>query len=513
MRRLKKHIVTIVTIIGIISIGEITTYATEITNNGTRGSVIEYLKHGENEFREFSREDAVIDNSIISYRNIKYSSIIKGVSRDLETIVGQRINNVNIINSNNIEINTINNKRYIYNIDDGNKVETKNLELKIDKKLKEIYDKYIDDPARFRKQLIDVNGSEIIYRFQVIYENGGSVSVGYINQDGKILNKENLYEVNYGNTVDEIPNKDIVIEYDINSSELKVFDYNGNALASKKIEFGDGGNRLEIFSGKMNLSNYFYVCDNGDFYKFEYNNGKIVLKEVYREFLSGPNINNSYNIDKDGELWSTSENSNYIFINKNINGKCSEVLKINPADLKTESNNIQKNLFVYDKDDIQIALINKVNGMDKYFDLKSSWIKNDGKWIYKNIEGVKCIGWNKIDGKWYKFDKDGVMESAKWIKSGEVYYYLSDSGEMAENCWKEVNKRWYKFDKNGVMESAKWIKSGEIYYYLNNSGEMVENCWKEIDNNWYKFDKSGVMITNKIIDGWKISSNGVAKKM
>ena len=58
---------------------------------------------------------------------------------------------------------------------------------------------------------------------------------------------------------------------------------------------------------------------------------------------------------------------------------------------------------------------------------------------------------------------------------------------------------------------GKWVNESGLWYYMYNSGAMATG-WQLINGNWYYMYNNGAMAKNTIIDGWKIDSNGVAKK-
>jgi len=74
-------------------------------------------------------------------------------------------------------------------------------------------------------------------------------------------------------------------------------------------------------------------------------------------------------------------------------------------------------------------------------------------------------GLNKIDGKNYKFNDNGTMATG----------------------WININGAWYKLKDSGAITTG-WVTSNGDSYYLDPS--------------------TGRMLTNIVIDGYKISSDG-----
>ena len=94
-------------------------------------------------------------------------------------------------------------------------------------------------------------------------------------------------------------------------------------------------------------------------------------------------------------------------------------------------------------------------------------------------------GWINTNGIWY-FYKNGIMQTG-WLNDNGIWYYLNENGSMSTG-WYKVDSNWYYSNSSGVMQTG-WLNDNGTWYYLNSSGEMV---------------------TNTIIDGWKIDSNGIA---
>ena len=137
----------------------------------------------------------------------------------------------------------------------------------------------------------------------------------------------------------------------------------------------------------------------------------------------------------------------------------------------------------------------------------TGWQKVDGKWYYYDKTGVKqfskWIGGNyyvKADGTMaisefvdngnYYVGKDGKWDKGtKWLKSGDKWYYIV-SGKVQKSKWVQISKKWYHFDKDGIMETSKWI-GGK--YYVKADGTMAISEWVEAgkyyvgaDGKWIK---------------------------
>ena len=138
---------------------------------------------------------------------------------------------------------------------------------------------------------------------------------------------------------------------------------------------------------------------------------------------------------------------------------------------------------------------------------KSKWMQIGKKWYHFNKDGImeksKWIGGNyyvKADGTMaisefvdkgnYYVGKDGKWDKGtKWLKSGDKWYYIV-SGKVQKSKWVQISKKWYHFDKDGIMETSKWIDGK---YYVKADGTMAISEWVDAgkyyvgaDGKWIK---------------------------
>lgn len=137
------------------------------------------------------------------------------------------------------------------------------------------------------------------------------------------------------------------------------------------------------------------------------------------------------------------------------------------------------------------------------------WQLINGAWYYFDEEGKKVTGWLDLNGTWYYLKPSGAMVTG-WLDLNGTWYYLKPSGAMAKG-WLDLNGTWYYLKPSGAMAKG-WLKLNGSKFYLENSGRMVTG-WKSISGKWYYFYSNGNMAMNTVIDGWKISSTGVATKV
>ncbi len=76
--------------------------------------------------------------------------------------------------------------------------------------------------------------------------------------------------------------------------------------------------------------------------------------------------------------------------------------------------------------------------------------------------------------------------------------------------WQRISNKWYYFLEDGSKVTG-WIMDEGHWYYLGEDGMMKSSQWVNIDGSWYYFNEKGIMEKDTIIDGFKISSNGISE--
>lgn len=127
------------------------------------------------------------------------------------------------------------------------------------------------------------------------------------------------------------------------------------------------------------------------------------------------------------------------------------------------------------------------------FYFPKSWQKVDE--IYKAGGGASRY---TIDGRDTVIDPNGVIFFSR--VNGSLKGYLSDitsKGTIGTAYAVQTSNTGY------------WTKFGTAYWHYMDSNNNFIVGWKQLDGKWYYFDKDGRMVTNTIIDGYKIGSDGV----
>ena len=137
----------------------------------------------------------------------------------------------------------------------------------------------------------------------------------------------------------------------------------------------------------------------------------------------------------------------------------------------------------------------------------AGWQKDTVGWWYQENNGSYPRNqWKLVNGQWYWFNGNGYMVTG-WNWIGGSCYYMYESGAMASNTWigdyyVNASGAWVQ---GKTKEQAKWIKSGDRWWYRHADGNYTRNGWELIGDNWYLFDSAGWMLT-----GWqKLRMTGI----
>lgn len=163
--------------------------------------------------------------------------------------------------------------------------------------------------------------------------------------------------------------------------------------------------------------------------------------------------------------------------------------------------------------------------LNPHGEMETGWQKINGTWNYFHAGGDRATGWINLRGYWYYLEQNGAMATG-WKDYGPWKYYLHPGGDMATG-WQNIEGKWYYFHTGGDMAkgwinlrgywyyleadgamATGWKVYGQWKYYLHPGGDMATG-WKNIEGKWYYFYPGGDMAVNKVIDGYRVDSNGV----
>ena len=112
-------------------------------------------------------------------------------------------------------------------------------------------------------------------------------------------------------------------------------------------------------------------------------------------------------------------------------------------------------------EDGSFTVLNQVGQWDgdKFKRWDDTYVQNDfvnvkGKTYYFGEDGVKVTGWQEIGVTYYLFDKDGVMQTDRWLDKGESRAYLQSDGKAAAG-WFDLDGATYYFTQEGEMVTGK----------------------------------------------------------
>ena len=147
----------------------------------------------------------------------------------------------------------------------------------------------------------------------------------------------------------------------------------------------------------------------------------------------------------------------------------------------------------------------KHDGKDYYADNYGHIVKN--KWIesyYLGSDGAMVTNTFTPDG--YYVGSDGLWTPAKWIQSGNKWWYRHSDGSYTTNDFEEIGNQRYYFDSYGYMVTGWKCISGQWYYFDSNGFYQTDEHF--INGEYYYFNNQGIMQTGYAEDGWEYNSSG-----
>lgn len=149
------------------------------------------------------------------------------------------------------------------------------------------------------------------------------------------------------------------------------------------------------------------------------------------------------------------------------------------------------------------------------------WVKVNGKYYYMNAVGkVTKNAWvgsyylgsdgamltNTYTPDGYYVGSDGLWTPAKWIQSGNKWWYRHSDGSYTTNDFEVIGNQRYYFDSNGYMVTGWQCISGQWYYFDSNGFYQTGEHF--INGEYYYFNNQGIMQTGYAEDGWEYNSSG-----
>lgn len=147
----------------------------------------------------------------------------------------------------------------------------------------------------------------------------------------------------------------------------------------------------------------------------------------------------------------------------------------------------------------------KVNG--KYYYMNATGTMTKNAWVgsyYLGSDGAMLTNTYTPDG--YYVGSDGLWTSAKWIQSGNKWWYRHSDGSYTTNDFEEIGNQRYYFDSNGYMVTGWQCISGQWYYFDSNGFYQTGEHF--INGEYYYFNNQGIMQTGYAEDGWEYNGSG-----
>ena len=147
----------------------------------------------------------------------------------------------------------------------------------------------------------------------------------------------------------------------------------------------------------------------------------------------------------------------------------------------------------------------KVNDIDYYMNASGTVTKN--AWVgsyYLGSDGAMLTNTYTPDG--YYVGADGLWTPAKWIQSGNKWWYRHSDGSYTTNDFEVIGNQKYYFDSNGYMVTGWQCISGQWYYFDSNGFYQTGEHF--INGEYYYFNNQGIMQTGYAEDGWEYNSSG-----
>lgn len=109
-------------------------------------------------------------------------------------------------------------------------------------------------------------------------------------------------------------------------------------------------------------------------------------------------------------------------------------------------------------------------------EVRTGWVKKDGKIYYYNAAGAMLTGRKKVNGKVFYFSKKkknrGALQTGL-VKIGKKEYYFKKTGALGDigsgvDGWVSIKKRGYCYCVGGKIQKKNMIQD----YYLKSNGAM-----------------------------------------
>ena len=148
--------------------------------------------------------------------------------------------------------------------------------------------------------------------------------------------------------------------------------------------------------------------------------------------------------------------------------------------------------------------------------VKNKWVKEGNIQYYVNEKGVRQTGWLQKSGKWYYFTRTGQLLKNTWIKSGGKTYCAGPDGALYTNGMHKIGSYYYAFSVRGIRQTGRKAYNGTCYFFESKAGasqgRMVTKQWRTWKGNQHYFGVSGKMLKNQWIGRYYVNGGGICLK-
>ena len=151
------------------------------------------------------------------------------------------------------------------------------------------------------------------------------------------------------------------------------------------------------------------------------------------------------------------------------------------------------NIWYYMGEDgsVQLGYIKAANGSLYYGDLKTGILKK--------------AGWIEIDGKRYFANERAELYKNRFIKFGDIYYYMGSDGSVQKGVVQTIDGVYYADPETGIIQNQKvgWMEIGGESYFISPNGRLYSNQIITFGDIWYYMGPDGSVQKGykKAIDG------------
>ena len=143
---------------------------------------------------------------------------------------------------------------------------------------------------------------------------------------------------------------------------------------------------------------------------------------------------------------------------------------------------IQGNLYYFNEN---TGMLNK----------KAQWIEKEGKRYFCNEQGILYRNqFIKFGDTYYYMGSDGSVQTGIVMSNDGCLYYMGEDGNLQKKAqWIEKEGKRYFCNEQGILYCNRFIKFGDIYYYMGSDGSVQTGIVKASDGHLYYLGEDGIL--------------------